>query len=119
MTDDAVATAALGYLHANCGHCHNENGTAWPDTQMVLRLRVADRGAVTSSIFASIVGKPIQYWRGGAITTRVVPGSPDTSGITARMQIRGTKDQMPPLASEAVDVDGVDVVRAWITALPP
>jgi hypothetical protein len=34
---DPATTAALGYLHANCGHCHNQNGTSWPDTQMMLR----------------------------------------------------------------------------------
>ena len=46
---DAATAAALGYLHANCGHCHNQNGTAWPDTQMVLRSVVADTGRDTSA----------------------------------------------------------------------
>lgn len=35
---DTDAAAALGYLHASCGNCHNTRGTAWPDTQMLLRL---------------------------------------------------------------------------------
>ena len=116
---DATTAAALGYLHANCGHCHNENGTAWSDTQMVLRLTVADRDAATSGVFASIVGKTVDYWRGGAITERVHPGQPDASAIVVRMSARGTKDQMPPLATEIVDDTGLAAVRAWIAALPP
>src|SRR5262245_3155819 len=39
--------AALGYLHANCGHCHNPNGSAWPDSHMILRLDVEEQDAMT------------------------------------------------------------------------
>jgi hypothetical protein len=116
---DPTTAAALGYLHANCGHCHNENGTAWPDTQMVLRLVVADRDAATSGIVQSIVGKDITYWRGGAITLRVDPGAPEMSGVFVRMSARGNNDQMPPIATEIVDPTGIDLVRQWITGLPP
>ena len=116
---DAVTAAALGYLHANCGHCHNENGTAWADTQMVLRLTVADRDAASSSVVASIVNQPLQYWRGGAIKLRVAPGAPAMSALVARMSTRGTMDQMPPLATEDVDTDGVAAVSAWIEGLTP
>jgi hypothetical protein len=115
---DATTSAALGYLHANCGHCHNENGTAWSDTTMVLRLTVADRDAATSSVVASIVDQPLQYWRGGAIVLRVDPGAPAMSALVARMSARGSKDQMPPLATEMIDPDGIAAVSAWISGLP-
>jgi hypothetical protein len=85
---------------------------------MVLRLVVGDRDAATSGVFGSIVGQRITYWRGGNITLRVDPGSPDTSGIFVRMHARGTMDQMPPIASEIVDSTGVELVRQWIAALP-
>jgi hypothetical protein len=116
---DATTAAALGYLHANCGHCHNENGTSWPDTQMVLRLVVADRDAATSGVAQSIVGKDITYWRGGAVKKRVAPGMPDASGVFVRMNARGTMDQMPPLATELVDPTGIELVRQWILGLAP
>jgi len=116
---DAATSAALGYLHANCGHCHNENGAAWPDTQMVLRLVVADRDAATSGVEQSIVGKNITYWRGGAITLRVDPGAPEMSGVFVRMSARGNMDQMPPLATEIVDPTGLDLVHQWIAGLTP
>jgi hypothetical protein len=115
--DDATA-AALGYLHANCGHCHNENGAAWPDTQMNLRLVVADRDAATSGIVQSIVGKNVTYWRGGAITLRVDPGAPDMSAVVVRMSARGSDAQMPPIATEISDPSGIDTVRRWIQSLP-
>jgi hypothetical protein len=114
---DPVTKAALGYLHANCGHCHNQNGTSWPDTQMVLRLQIADREAETSGVFRSLVEKPLQYWRGGATTFRVIPGDPEASAIVDRMQLRGSKDQMPSLATEMVDPVGLAIVRHWIAGL--
>jgi len=114
---DATAVAALGYLHANCGHCHNENGTSWPDTQMVLRLGAGEHDVETSQVFQSIVGQALQYWRGGDIKSRVVPGVPEASAIVARMATRGTDDQMPPLATEVPDAEGLAVVRAWIASL--
>jgi hypothetical protein len=114
------AAAALGYLHANCGSCHNPRGAAWPDTQMRLRLELDASAVDTSAVIASLVGVPLQYYRGqaGAVSLRVVPGHPEQSGVIARMNVRGPKEQMPPLATEEVDAEGVDVVRRWIAALP-
>jgi mono/diheme cytochrome c family protein len=116
---DAQAAQALGYMHANCGHCHNKNGAAWPDTRMVLRLRVADRDLLTSEVYQSIVDTKLEYWRGGAIKLRVAPAQPDASAIAARMETRGSDNQMPPLATEIVDTAGIELVRAWITSLGP
>ena len=116
---DPATAAALGYLHANCGHCHNQNGTSWPDTQMVLRSVVADTGLDTSAVYRSIVNVPLQYWRGGPVTVRVAPGQPDGSAIVARMSARGTDDQMPPLATELVDSTGLGTIRQWISGLLP
>ena len=116
---DPVTVAALGYLHANCGHCHNENGTAWPDTQMVLRSVTADHDVATDAVYASVVGRKVQYWRGGpsAIMNRVSPGDPAASAIVARMMTRGSDDAMPPIATEEIDPVGLTAVSAWITSL--
>jgi hypothetical protein len=116
---DVTTATALGYLHANCGHCHNENGTAWPDTQMVMRLATGEHDAATCGLVQSLVGRRLQYWQGGAITLRVAPGAPDESAVVARMSVRTPKVQMPPLATEVVDPEGLALLRAWITALPP
>ncbi len=116
---DATTSTALGYLHANCGHCHNENGTSWPDTQMVLRFGTGEHDVAASAVYQSLVGRPLQYWRGGAITLRVAPGAPDASAVVARMSVRGSDAQMPPLATEEVNPEGVEAVRAWVAGLAP
>jgi|SRR5688572_2079066 len=116
---DPQTAAALGYLHANCGHCHNPRGTAWPDTQMLLRLAVEEHDAPSTGLYQSVVGQRLQAFRDGEglITLRVEAGQPDTSGVVARMQVRGPMQQMPPLASEVVDAAGVELVSAWVASL--
>ncbi|HEY0706320.1 MAG TPA: hypothetical protein VGG33_05955, partial [Polyangia bacterium] len=115
---DPATAAALGYLHANCGHCHNELGTSWPDTQVVLRLNVEELVAGETSIARTTVGRPLQYWRHPTLRTRVVAGEPDNSALYVRMVERGSRAQMPPLATKHVDPAGTALIRAWITSLP-
>ncbi len=109
---DPVA-AALGYLHANCGHCHNPNGSARPDTDMDLRLTIADRRAEDTGTYRTAVGRPLRSGAG----LRIAPGAADQSGVVMRMSRRGGSAQMPPIGSEAVDAAGVNLVRAWIDSL--
>jgi len=120
LPGEPEAAAALGYLHANCGNCHNPRGAAWPDTQMLLRLDVGAAGVDTALVASSVVGVPLQYYRAedGATTLRVVPGHPEQSGLVARMTVRGPREQMPPLATEKVDEQGVALVSRWIEGLP-
>lgn len=114
---DAVTRAALGYLHANCGHCHNEHGTARPDTDMVLRLSVTEGAPEDTGLYASVVGVPLQSIGADGVAVRVAPGDPDRSGLVDRMSRRGVGGQMPPLGTEHVDADGLAAVRAWIASL--
>ncbi|MEY4546110.1 MAG: hypothetical protein RL685_2305 [Pseudomonadota bacterium] len=114
---DAETAVAFGYLHANCGHCHNPGGTSWPDTQMLLRLDVASTSAAETRLFQSVVGQPLQYFRAEPGTLRVSPGQPESSALIARMSARGPKEQMPPLATELVDTEGLELVRRWIAGL--
>jgi hypothetical protein len=117
---DELGSAALGYLHANCGHCHNSRGTAWPDTQMVLRLSSDElTGAVEQTVlYTSIVGQDVQYFRDEDFPVRVVPGHPEQSAVLGRMNVRGPRAQMPPLGTEALDPIGLDLVTRWIASLP-
>lgn len=114
---DEISARALGYLHANCGHCHNENGTSWPDTDMDLRLLVADERVEDTATYRSTRGVALQYFEGSDLSLRVKPGDPTQSGLYYRMSMRGPKTQMPPLATEHVDDEGTAAVRAWIERL--
>jgi hypothetical protein len=116
---DDVTRTALGYLHANCGSCHNPNGTSWPDADMDLRLTVSDRTPEATTIYQTTVGVDLTRVLDVAVTKRVAPGDPDASGIVTRMMLRDGEgeDQMPPIASELVHDDGIARVRAWIERL--
>lgn len=116
-TTFTAPNAALGYLHANCGHCHNPAGGAWASSSMVLRLAAANEEAAATSLVQTTVGVPLQQWLGHGYTDRIVAGDPDASAIVHRMAERTPTVQMPPLATELSDADGIAVVRQWIESL--
>jgi hypothetical protein len=115
---DPVVREALGYLHANCAHCHNPEGTARPDTDMNLRLSVMDALPEDTATYRSTLGVELQFFDDSPLVLRVAPGMPDDSGLLFRMTERGPDTQMPPLATEIVDPDGLRIVREWIAAVP-
>ena len=114
---DATTQAALGYLHANCGHCHNLHGTSWPDTDMDLRLNVADISVEQTAAYRTTVGVRMQSFNTSPLTLRITSGDPAQSGVHYRMSMRGPRIQMPPLATELVDDSGLALVDAWIESL--
>lgn len=117
LAGDETAAAAQGWLHANCGHCHNPNGNAWPQTKLVLRLSVDEHDPRATALYQSNVGVPLDYYHSPTYTTRIVPGDPDRSALWFRDGVRGTMDQMPPLATEVPDPVGLAQVRRWISEL--
>lgn len=112
---DATTAAGLGYLHANCGHCHNPSGSAWPDASMDLRLYVADTTPEQTATYRTAVGQPLTRFQHAGYTLRIAPGDPGASAVVYRMGTRGSADQMPPIATEVVDPD--PSVVTWIDAL--
>jgi hypothetical protein len=111
---DAVERAALGYLHANCGHCHNPQRPARGDGP-----RCYD--PQRSIDFWLPSEPPAQPARSRAITTTVprflTPGEPDASRLIALVSRRGFLLHMPPLGSQRVDTEGVALLRAWIDGM--
>jgi mono/diheme cytochrome c family protein len=108
----------LGYLHANCGHCHNPRGNPSNRTRLNLRLSVADVEAGQTTIERETVGVALDSFSATSLKLRVVAGDPDQSGIYARMSERGTEAAMPTLGTKHVDEIGMQSVRAWIAGLP-
>jgi hypothetical protein len=113
----AAPNAAMGYLHANCGHCHNPNGSAWSTSSMVLRLAATETDAAATQLYQSTVGVPLQQWLNHGYADRIVAGDADTSAIPYRMSQRTANMQMPPIATEVPDSDGIELVRQWIDSL--
>lgn len=109
---------ALGYLHANCAHCHNPFGYTYFQT-LNLRLDVNQRTPETTNAYRTTVNAPTRAFDEADYPIRVVPGHPETSAIVFRMNQRGDKKQMPPLATELVHPAGIEIVSTWIRALSP
>ncbi len=115
----AAADPALGYLHANCGHCHNPSGTSWSFTAIELRLRAGDARAEQTPIFLTSVDHNLDHFLFAGFDKRVVPGDPEASALLHRMASRAQTVAMPPLATEHADPAGLELVRAWILSLAP
>jgi hypothetical protein len=116
LPGDPIARAGVGWLHANCGHCHNPHGTSWPDTNMMLRFGYGESSIESSELYKSTAGVATRTFP--SVPLRIDPGNPDTSAIVHRLSTRGSRAQMPPIATEFVDPNGTERVRAWVSALP-
>ena len=122
LPGDEVAQAALGYLHANCGNCHNPRSGIFPTVRQELRLEVGSLGSVEdTTVYRSTVGVPLQGVPPSEDTPalRIQPGRPEGSAVHHRMASRDSLVQMPPLSTEVPDGDGLEAVGAWIQALEP
>ena len=113
-TDDDVTREALGYMHANCGHCHRQS----PGAPSGLSLEVlVGQTLDETGVFQTAVDMN-SVWNMGAPLMRVTRGDPDASSVFLRTGIRvDPVNQMPPLATELVDDVGRDAIREWILAL--
>lgn len=113
-----VERAALGYLHGNCGQCHNARG---PLAQLGLDLW-HDPGRATGEEPGAVstigqVGNFRSAAQPGSPTVRVSPGHPERSAVVIRMGSRQPAVQMPPLATRVVDQEAVAQLSRWIEGL--
>ena len=116
---DPIGRAALGYLSANCGGCHNERG---PLARLGLVLlhdegrgeHAPEPGLVTSMNAEgryALPGIPLEDSR------IVAPGAPERSALLHRLRSRRPSSQMPPLGTVIPDKEGAELVRRWIEGL--
>ena len=111
--------AALGYLHANCGHCHNRSGNGVP-LRLTLAQSALDPETSRHDTLASAVAVEGRY-RTPALAGRhlIEPRAPAASVLDARMRSRQPQLQMPPLGTHLVDDAGLALVERWIHHLSP
>lgn len=106
LPGDEVEQQALGYLHANCGHCHNpEGGEAVMKNPLIIFWQRADE---LSSVEATSTYQNL-----------VETTEKDLSLLVKsvdRMKSRPEK-QMPPVGTDFVDDMGVAAVDAWVQRL--
>jgi hypothetical protein len=112
-----VDRAAFGYLHANCGGCHNPRSRVFLETPLELRLDVTKLASVTTiPAHATTVNVPGTV--GGFVDPIVAPGNPAGSVMIVRMNFPGPPSKMPTLGTETVDPRGQDILTAWINQPP-
>ena len=107
--------AALGYLHANCGNCHQPRSFVSNMVDMELWLPTTELSDVanTPTLLTTLGVQASQTYFPGAgsggeasFDTRIVPGDPDSSIVYLRMLTRETGLAMPPVGTEMVDEPG-------------
>lgn len=109
LPGDATQQAALGYLHANCAHCHNsERPSATgarcfdPKVNLDFKLSVDDLGDVKDTATYRTMGAVVRA------------GRPDKSRLIELVSDRDAFVRMPPLATEDVDAEALAILRRWI-----
>ena len=87
----AIERASLGYLHGNCGHCHNDNDTRVP---------------VDLTLAQSVAGN----------SDRVLHSLMKVSNrLLARMSSRNPQQQMPPIGTRHIDTEALALLERWIS----
>jgi cytochrome c553 len=116
---DPRTRAALGYLSANCGHCHNAD-SAIATVRFPLRMPAYPTPAGIEQAIGALVARSNKWdlpHSTPGTTSTVKPGAPDLSALLARMRSRRPSSQMPPLGTTIPDRDAIDLVSAWIDEL--
>jgi uncharacterized repeat protein (TIGR03806 family) len=109
MTDTArtIEDRARSYLDANCAHCHRPGGT----------VASFDTRYDTSLPQQKLIGAPVLIDEGVDGARAIAPHDPWRSIMFMRLNSLDAI-KMPPLAHQALDEQGVTLVREWITSLP-
>jgi hypothetical protein len=124
---NATESAALGWLHANCGiACHNATSFDCAST-LYMRLNVASLATVgATDTWNTAVGRPLSGLDTAFVPPwpmlRITPGDPMASAVSYRASVRDTdpaqSNQMPPLDTHVVPDAGVAILNAWIQSIP-
>jgi uncharacterized repeat protein (TIGR03806 family) len=102
---------ARAWLEANCAHCHNSKGLA-RTTGLFLDSAETDpaRFGVCKTTIAAGPGT-------GGFLYDIVPGDPDHSILTFRIQSTSPGIMMPQIGRSLVHKEGVALMRDWIASL--
>lgn len=117
--EDPRTRAALGYLSANCGNCHNAESSI-ASVGLLLKYLLRSDPECTPAL-ATTVGRPGHWQVPGApegSSQLIHPNRPDRSAIVHRTRSRSPSSQMPPLGSVVRDREAVDLLTAWVAESP-
>jgi hypothetical protein len=141
LPGDDVAKAALGYMHSNCGMCHNEGSKPysvgsdidlWAHADLLKSVETTraylstmcatwkKTELITDCPTGMATGTPMHSTL-SRFTKRIAPGMATMSGVHDLMSLRegveGAMKQMPPVGTEIPDPAGIKAVTDWINRL--
>lgn len=117
-SEQQYAGDAVGYLHMNCGHCHNPDSPVADAVPLQLRLMTNTLSSwPATNVYATAVGVDATAAIDGA-TVLVKPQDPNGSVVITRMNNSNPAIHMPALGSEVVDATAQTLLRNWINSLP-
>ena len=102
---------AMAYLDINCGHCHNQNGSA---NTSGLHLIADAKLDMSLGIYKASVSAGAGT---GGNTYSIVPGQPEKSIMVYRMNSSNPGAMMPELGRTLVHTEGVDLISEWIKTM--
>ncbi len=117
LPGNPVDKAAYGYMHANCGGCHNRTSSIYATTTLELRMDVTKLGA-TTTMPAYVTTVNVNGTVGGLTGPIVAPMNPAGSVIITRTTATTSPPRMPELGTEIVDPAGQTALTNWINQLP-
>lgn len=125
----ATERAALGYLYGNCSHCHNRVGKlaglelSFDVPLQAVALPQTDLASSCGTCYempalATTVGREARI-DGAKSEYRITAGDPSQSALWERFSTRSPAIQMPPLGTEVLDNDALNLIQSWILELEP
>ena len=107
--NESLDLRVQSYLHANCASCHAPAGGGNSAIDLQFPTPFEKMGLI------DIAPKHQDF--GIKSAKLITPGHPEQSILLQRIAKRGN-GQMPPIASNIVDQNAVDLIKSWIDAIP-
>lgn len=109
----SLDSRARTWLHVNCAHCHNPEGTARPSG---LDLRISQQEPAKLGVWKT----PVAAGHGtGGNSYDIVPGKPNESILLYRIKSTDPSVTMPNVAKSLIPKEAAQLVSDWIQQIPP
>ncbi len=104
-TDYSLEARVRSYLDVNCAYCHQDPGIQPLSWEGNHHLSIAATGIINGVALAGTQHPDDRL---------VVPGSPDRSVILNRVAVANGYTRMPPLATNELDAEAIQLLTDWI-----
>jgi hypothetical protein len=112
----SAGRAVLGYLNANCGHCHADPNLAGAAVPVELQLAIDPADPLAGArVVRTLLESVSRYRPAGTTEARlIVPGNAKAGTLLTRIRSRDPRVQMPPLGTAKPDLEAIALIERWI-----